>query len=121
MRGRNWIFAALAVIALAYLAQLPTPLRLNTDAVCYLSMGASFNDGHGFTWHEHHSQFPIGYPAIVAMLEHLHLGCSAGLVEWNYLMLVVGVPTGIWLLKRWLQLDETLAALASALFLLVRD
>jgi hypothetical protein len=108
----------LVTLGVAYLAQLPTPLRMNTDAIAYLSIAASFNDGHGLTWHGYRSHFPAGYPLIVALLERMGCGTSAGLVAFNLASLAVAAACGVWLARRWVGLPPPLSILVAALFLL---
>jgi len=115
---RRVIAVGLGLVVLAYLVQLPTPLRANTDALVYLTLAASFNDGHGFVWHNHKTHFPPGYPVIVARLERLGFASSAGLIVWNYIMMTIAACSGIWLLKRWLNLSQTMAMFLSLMYLL---
>lgn len=65
---RRLLIAAFAVLSLAYLAQLPTPLRLHNDTVVLVSMGESAAHGGGFLYHGRPSHYPQGYPAMVALL-----------------------------------------------------
>jgi hypothetical protein len=67
-RYRRLLTAALAAIALAYLVQLPTPLRLHNDTVVLVSLGESLARGTGFLYHGSGSHYSPGYPAIVALL-----------------------------------------------------
>ena len=112
------IWVGLVLVAVAYLVQLPTPLRVNTDGNVYLELAASFNDGHGFIWHKHKSHFPAGYPIVVAALERLGLASSAGLVAWNYLMIAIAFVSGMSLLQRWLNLSRSTAVLVLLMYLL---
>ncbi len=74
------VFTALLVFA--YLLQARSPLRLNTDSVVLLSIGASVADGHGFLYRGEATHFPPGYPAMVALLDRLGLASS-----WSFILL----------------------------------
>ena len=70
------------LLAFMYLLQVPSPLRLNTDSVVLLSIGASVADGHGFLYHGEATHFPPGYPAMVAFLNVLGVASS-----WSFILL----------------------------------
>ena len=72
-----------ALLAFAYLAQIPSHLRLNTDAIVLLGIGASAADGHGFLYLGQATHFPPGYPAIVAGLDYLGLASSQSFILVN--------------------------------------
>jgi hypothetical protein len=115
---RRLIWLSLSLVMLLYLLQLPTPLRVNTDGTIYLSLAASFNDGHGFIWHSHKAHFPSGYPAVIAGLERIGMGNSAGLITWNYLMIAIAGLSGGWLLQRWLNLSKSITSFLILMYLL---
>jgi hypothetical protein len=81
------IHSTLLLLVIAYGLQTLTPLRLNTDAVSYLSMASSAFDGFGFK----HSQFPVGYPSIIVIMEWLSIATSFWLVSFNLIALSLGI------------------------------
>ena len=102
----------------AYAAQLPTPLRINTDAQSFLGMAASHADGLGFTVAGQKTHFPPGYPTIIEWLEKMGLGRSWGLVGFNIVAMAIAVAAGMWVLRQWLQVDAATSAAAGAMMLL---
>jgi hypothetical protein len=89
--GGRLLAAALAAIAVAYLIQLPTPLRLHNDTVVLVSMGESAARGGGFLYHGHASHYPPGYPAIVAVLLKLGAFHVWTAIALNFLFLALGL------------------------------
>jgi hypothetical protein len=82
---------AISLIALIYLVQLASPLRLNTDAVTLLSMACNAEDGRGFVEQGHTTQFPIGYPLVILTLIKAHLACSASFIAVNLICLAIAL------------------------------
>ncbi len=84
--SQEWWHRLVVVVAtflsFVYLLQLASPLRLNTDSMVFLSIGASVADGHGFLLHGHVTHFPPGYPAMLAFLDCLGLASS-----WSFIFL----------------------------------
>ena len=83
---------ALALLAVIYLLQMASPLRLGSDSLVLLNIGASVADGHGFLYHGTPTHFPSGYPAMVALLNHLGLASS-----WSFILMncaFLGVALG---------------------------
>ena len=111
----------LNLLAAAYVAQVPTPLRMNTDAIAYLTMAAAHHDGRGFTLPRRATRYPSGYPAIVAALEHVGLADSRAFVAVNEAMLAATLAVGVWLVRRWLDLPLWAALAAAAMVLLSRS
>jgi hypothetical protein len=74
---------AIFVIAVVYLLQLTSPLRLNTDAMGYLSLTASALDGRGFLDRGEPSHFPPGYPTLLGLLYLLGLPVPPALIAAN--------------------------------------
>jgi hypothetical protein len=119
---RPWaISVTLAVLAVAYVIQIPTPLRMNTDAIAYLMMASSYHDGHGFVPRPGAAHFPTGYPAIVAALDHFGVANSRAFVAVNELMLAATLWAGVWLIRRWLDLPLGVALAVAAVVLLSRS
>jgi hypothetical protein len=97
--ARLAITIALAIISLAYLAQIPTPLRLITDGIDYLLQASSAIDGHGFLSHGVHSMRPPGYPALIFLLAKAGLATSWAIVALNCLLLGIGCWASYFLLR----------------------
>jgi hypothetical protein len=82
-RTTKLLVVAAILLAVAYLLQAPSPLRLGIDSIILLSIGASVADGHGFLYHGEATHFPSGYPAMVAFLDHLGLASSRSFILLN--------------------------------------
>jgi hypothetical protein len=82
-RTTKLFVAALAMLAFAYLLQMPSPLRLGSDSIILLSMGSSAADGHGFLYHGEATHFAPGYPVMVAFLDILGLASTRSFILLN--------------------------------------
>jgi hypothetical protein len=82
--------ALLAILVAAYLLQLATPLRLNTDSYRLLSMAVSAAEGRGFLVDGRPDQYPLGYPLVVLGLLRMGLASSTALVFINLAALALG-------------------------------
>ena len=91
MKRLQFLRLLLGFLVLAYLLQLFTPLRTNTDAISFLEIAASAGDGHGFLIQGEPSHFPPGYPFLVAALDRAGLACSTVLVGSNLAALAMGL------------------------------
>jgi hypothetical protein len=108
----------LTVLGVGYAAQLPTPLRVNTDAVTYLTMAASAADGQGFTLPgDRRPQFPIGYPSLIVGLDRLGLATSWAFVGINLLFLGLGLAAAYGILRHTFGLGREASAGVCALTL----
>ena len=114
----KYFVMALAVLSIAYLLQIYSPLRLNTDAIAYLSMAASAADGDGFNFNARRLPFPIGYPALLAGLDRAGLGASRVFTGLNCLLLALGLAASYALLRRVFKLPRRVATLLCCLTLL---
>jgi hypothetical protein len=94
------IKATFVLVALAYLAQCASPLRLINDGVDYLMQASSALDGHGFLLHGTRSMRPPGYPALIFVLARLGLGTSWAIVALNCLMLGIACYASYFVLRR---------------------
>jgi len=63
--------AAMMAFGLLHLGQLATPLRLNTDAIVYLSLGHSVLLGGDWSFAGSLTRFPAGYPLALGVAEWL--------------------------------------------------
>ena len=98
-RARVAITLALAAVSLAYLAQIPTPLRLITDGIDYLLQASSAIDGHGFLSHGVQSMRPPGYPALIFLLAKAGLATSWAIVALNCFLLGIGCWASYFVLR----------------------
>lgn len=85
------LYTILIVLAVGYLAQLASPLRLHPDTVVLLSMADSAAHGGGFLYYGHPTVFPPAYPALVALLLKLHIAHPWVLVGVNFVYLFIGL------------------------------
>jgi len=95
-------YSALFLLVTTYVLQTLTPLRLNTDAISYLSMASSASDGFGFN----HPLLPVGYPSIIVILEWLSIATSFWLVFFNLISLSLGLFCFHYLLVRSVRLSN---------------
>ncbi len=84
------ISVAFVVVAIVYLLQIGSPLRLVNDGIDYLLQASSAADGGGFQIHGVHSMRPPGYPFLILLLDKIGLGTSLAIVALNCLALAVG-------------------------------
>ena len=63
----------LALVAISFLVQIVSPLRLNADSIVLLSMTDSAVHGGGFTLDGQKTVMPPGYPALLAVLVRVGL------------------------------------------------
>ena len=92
--------ALLLVLAVCFVLQVVSPLRLNTDAIVLLSMGESGAHGEGFLDDGQKTVFPPGYPALLALLLSLGLAHSWVIVGLNMVFLSTGLIATRFLLIR---------------------
>jgi len=109
---------ALAIVSLAYLAQIPTPLRLITDGIDYLLQASSAIDGHGFLSHGVHSMRPPGYPALIFLLAKAGIATSWAIVALNCALLGIGCWASYFLLRHSFAFSREVAQLILLLTLL---
>ncbi len=81
------LVGVLIVLCGAYALQVLSPLRLNTDAVTLLRMSDSFRAGEGFTVDHARTQFPVGYPFCMAVLEQLGIARGSTFILFNLICL----------------------------------
>jgi len=109
---------ALALLLGAYLLQLISPLRLDTDVIAYLSKAASAADGQGFVFKGPHSVLPLGYPVVLAGMDRMGLGAAWAFMALNILFLCFGLAASYLLLRRTFGLTDRVAAFLCGLTLL---
>lgn len=89
----------IALVAIAYLAQIATPLRLIGDGIDYLLQSSSAIDGHGFLVHGVRSMRPPGYPALIVLAGKVGVANSYAIVALNCLFLGLGCWASYFLLR----------------------
>lgn len=97
-------------VSAAYLVQVVTPLRLDDDALDYLRMAAAITDGQ----HLPTLPIPVGYSAMISLLERAGLGTSAFFVLANCLFLALGLWS-VWQLRGYQTRAKQVAVLATLL------
>jgi len=85
------LILALIFLSLVYAIQIATPMRLNTDAIVYLSLATSAADGGGFVYHGTSERYPLGYPAFIYLLIKMGLGHAWAFTALNCIFLGIGV------------------------------
>ena len=83
--------SAAVILFLVYPVQIGGPLRLNTDAVKYLTIADSAAHGQGFVYPGEPPPFPPGYPALLAVLIHFRFATASSFVALNCAMLGIGL------------------------------
>jgi hypothetical protein len=106
------------ILILCFALQVFSPLRLNTDAVSYLSMAESAAEGHGFLQNGLKTVFPPGYPALLAVLLKAGLGHSWAIIGLNVILLAAGTIGAYRVLVQELFKDKALALHLCSLSLL---
>lgn len=89
----NWLRLLQLIIAglsFVYILQSFSLLRLNTDAVIFLSLADSFVKGHGLVYHGLPTHFPPGYPVLIALLDFCRFCNSSGLILLNIAFFAAG-------------------------------
>ncbi len=84
-------FAIIAFIFGVYMLHMRGLLRLTEDSIVYLSMTTSWLDGDGFTVNGESTQFPIGYPMILGLVERSAGAGTTTIVGLSLLSLSLGV------------------------------
>ncbi len=95
-RGTLIFRVALGGLAAVYLLQTATRLRLNSDAVRYFQIVTSLADGLP----PPPVGFPVGYPAILALLDRAGLGATFWFILANCAFLGAGI-LALWHLPGW--------------------
>jgi ABC-type enterochelin transport system permease subunit len=100
--------AAAALLASAYAAQIPSPLRLTTDSIAYLQIARSLATGHGIP---PHAAFPPGLPALYAALDVVGAGTAPAFVAVNCAFLALALLCALYLYRRSFGLSARTACL----------
>ena len=107
---RVFFIAAMIALAVTYLVQAATPLRLDDDAVDYLRTAAAISDGIALPT----LPIPNGYPHLLSLLERGGLATSPGFVIVNCVFLFIGLY-GVWRLRQYGVRARQLAIVATLL------
>lgn len=86
--------AGIVALALVYMLQAATPLRLDDDALDYLNIATAITDGRPTP----NLPIPHGYPWIVSVLERAGMGASAFFVLANCVFLAIGLVS-VWMMR----------------------
>ncbi len=108
----------LLLLAICYLLQVFSPLRLNSDAAVLLSMGDSAAHGSGFLDSGQKTVFPPGYPALLAALIEIGLAHPWVIISLNAVFLSAGLLATYSLLIREFFEDKSVVLIICSLFLL---
>jgi hypothetical protein len=106
------------VVAVIYLLQIFSPMRLIDDGVVYLSLATSAVDGHGFVYHGSPERYPPGYPALIYLLVKSGLGYSWAFNGLNLLFLALGFTASYHTLRGWMDLTGGRALLLCCMSML---
>jgi hypothetical protein len=115
---RNFLVVLLIAVSLVYAVQIATPMRLNTDAIVYLSLATSAVDGTGFNYHGAPERYPLGYPVLIYLIVKMGLGYSCAFTALNCLLLGLGVFASYQVLQLLLHRSKNEALLICCLSLL---
>ncbi len=108
----------LLLLAICFVLQIFSPLRLNTDATVLLSMGESAAQGGGFSDGGQKTVFPPGYPTLLAILLREGLAHSWVIIGLNVVFLSVGLFAAYSLLIREFFEDQAVVLMICSFFLL---
>jgi hypothetical protein len=108
----------LLVLAICFVLQVFSPLRLNNDAITLLSMGESAAHGGGFLNDGQKTFLPSGYPALLAVLLKAGFAHPWVIVGLNMVFLSVGLFAAYCVLSREFFEDRTLILLICSFSLL---
>lgn len=99
------LYAVLALAVVAHLFQVFSPMRLDIDAIGYLSRTATIVDGERFgpSWH------PPGYSYTLAALELVGFGHAWVFAGLNFAFFVLGLGASFYVLHRGLELSRQTA------------
>ena len=110
------VHTLLAGIAVVYLLQIYSPLRLNTDAIAYLARAVAFLEGTEPPYENW--ILPPGYSYLIAALDRIGLGTSWAFNAINCLFLAAGLAATYQLIVKDFELSRRSAALICCLTLL---
>lgn len=108
----------LLLLAICYVLQVASPLRINSDAIILLSTGDSAAHGSNIFFGEQKTLFPPGYPLLLDILMRMGLAHSWAIIALNLVFLSVGLHAANSLLILDFFKDKTVVLLICSFFLL---
>ena len=115
-RTLSLLHALLGGLAVVYVLQIYSPLRLNTDVIAYLAKAAALVDGRPPPYADW--VLPPGYQFLVAALDALGIASSWTFVALNCFFLATGLVAGYGLLRDSLELRPVAATVVCSMVLL---
>ena len=117
-RCLRWLTVLLVVSYGIQLVQAFSPLRIDGDAIDYLTAAASAADGEKLVSLSRANMRPLGYPVMIAALDRMGIARPWSLVVLNCGWLLVGLLASYAIARKAYQLDERLALLTCLLTIL---
>jgi hypothetical protein len=112
-RVELWLFLAIALCLSSLTPAALGPLQLGLDSPEYLAMAAVKADGYPFP----HTRLPVGYPALIAVMDRGGVAAQAEFVILNLIGLAVGLAAFFYLMRGQLSAVEILGiCLATLLY-----
>jgi hypothetical protein len=118
IRCLRWLIVLLVVCYGIQLVQALSPLRIDGDAIDYLTAAASAADGEKLASLSRANMRPLGYPVMIAALDRIGIARPWSLVVLNCGWLLVGLLASYAIARKAYQLDERLALLTCLLTIL---
>src|SRR5208282_5878086 len=118
IRCIRWLIVLLVVFYCIQLVQAFSPLRIDGDAIDYLTAAASAADGEKLATLSKANMRPLGYPLMIATLDRIGMARPWSLVVLNCGWLLVGLLASYAIARKAYQLDERLALVACLLTIL---
>jgi hypothetical protein len=118
IRCIRWLIVLLVVFYCIQLVQAYSPLRIDGDAIDYLTAAASAADGEKLATLSKANMRPLGYPVMIAVLDRIGMARPWSLVALNCEWLLVGLLASYGIARKAYQLDEHLALLTCLLTIL---
>ncbi len=112
------LIVLLVVFYCIQLVQAFSPLRIDGDAIDYLTAAASAADGEKLATLSKANMRPLGYPLMIATLDRIGMARPWSLVVLNCGWLLVGLLASYAIARKAYQLDERLALVACLLTIL---
>jgi len=121
IRWVRWLIVLLVVCYGIQLVQAFSPLRIDGDAIDYLTAAASVADGEKLATLSKANMRPLGYPVMIAVLDRIGMARPWSLVVLNCGWLLLGLLASYAIARKAYELDERLALLELALDVLDHD
>jgi hypothetical protein len=118
IRCLRWLIVLLVAFYCIQLLQAFSPLRIDGDAIDYLTAAASAADGEKLATLSRANMRPLGYPLMIAVLDRIGIARPWSLVALNCGWLLVGLLASYAIARKAYQLDERLALLTCLLTIL---